>query len=141
MKVSKEFLKIQLFKKILERLYNDYPDLIWTDSLATSIDKELSKEIEGICLYLEDKGLIVKSADRWRITALGIDLLEQRDLLKPEPGKPDFWVLGGEEGKPVPKTREEMLKERYGEDYKEEKGREEAKRKEGERKGKSHNPL
>jgi len=35
--------------------------------------------------------------------------------------QPEFWVVGagGEEEKPVPKTREEMLKQRYGEDFEE----------------------
>lgn len=93
MKISKEFLKIELFKKILERLYKDYPEFVSTESLSTAIDKEFDNEINGICLYLEDKGLIVRGNGSWRITALGIDRLEKRSLLEPEPGKPDIWVM------------------------------------------------
>lgn len=89
----KEFLKIELFKKVLERLYKEYPEFVQIKPLSIAIDRELYNERNGTCLYLEDKGLIMRKNQAWRITAQGIDFLEQRDLLKPEPGGLDFWTV------------------------------------------------
>jgi len=94
-KVLKEF-----FKPVLEKLYSVYPSFVDLERLKKEVikkDKTID-EAKGVCLYLADKGLVVEGPStpesrRWRITALGIDLLEQRDLLEPEPGKPNFWVV------------------------------------------------
>ena len=95
MKVLKEF-----FKPVLEKLYSVYPSFMDIDRLRKEvIKKETTYDgVKGICLYLADKGLVVEGpltpeSRRWRITAKGIDLLEQRDLLKPEPGKPSFFAV------------------------------------------------
>ena len=124
MKVEKKIIR-----RVLERLY----DVAFPESYVVPIlyehllkEKELNLKddlpIKAAGQYLIDRGLIEESRNerdksQWRITALGINLLEG-DLLTADP---DFWVIGGEEERPVPKTRKEMLKQRYGEDY-EEKG-------------------
>ena len=80
---------------VLEKLYSVYPSFIDLEKLRKEvIKKETTYDgAKGVCFYLKDKGLIVGIKDEWRITAKGIDLLEQRDLLKPEPAKPNFWVV------------------------------------------------
>ena len=94
MKVLKEF-----FKPVLEKLYSVYPSFVDLEGLKREVIKKTThEEAKGVCLYLADKGLVVEEPStpqfpRWRITALGIDLLEQRDLLEPEPGEPDFWTV------------------------------------------------
>ena len=95
MKVLKEF-----FKPVLEKLYSVYPSFVDLEGLKKEvIKKEITIDgAKGICLYLADKGWVVEGPStpesrRWRIAALGIDFLEQRDLLKTEPGKPSFFVV------------------------------------------------
>ena len=125
MKVEKKIIR-----RVLERLYEvAFPESYVVPLLCERLlkEKELNLKddlpIEAAGQYLIDRGLIEESRNekgkpQWRITALGINLLEG-DLLKADP---DFWVVGETEKRKKPKTREEMLKERYGEDYKEEKG-------------------
>ncbi|GAH14495.1 unnamed protein product, partial [marine sediment metagenome] len=80
MKVLKEF-----FKPVLEKLYSIYPSFVDLEGLKKEVIKKDTTldEAKGVCLYLADKGLVVEEPStpqfpRWRITALGIDLLKQR---------------------------------------------------------------
>lgn len=70
-----------LFKLILERLYDSYPDFVHKDRLSEDVrgvegGKVKADEIRGAFVYLKDKGLVEETEDGWRIAALGIDKLE-----------------------------------------------------------------
>ena len=78
MKVSKEFLKA-----VLETLYKVHPHRLGIRDLSKHImnKNQVSEEIQGVCLYLQGKGLIEKFGGLWRITAQGIDKLEGGSLI------------------------------------------------------------
>ena len=76
MRVSRKFLK-----PVPEGLYEQYPGSLVAKQLSLDVMGEETKEIEGVCLYLKDKGLVVESEAGWRITALGIDFLEEKNLV------------------------------------------------------------
>lgn len=88
-----KIIKLLLFRKILEKLYQDYfPEYSNLDGLSRDLNEQ-EGNIRLAVTYLQDRGLITERENEWRITAQGINLLEQRDLLKPEPGEPDFWQV------------------------------------------------
>jgi len=70
-----------LFKLVLERLYNSYPDFVHKSRLSEDVrgikgGKAKGDEITGVLVYLEDKGFIRDTESGLRIAALGIDKLE-----------------------------------------------------------------
>ena len=88
-----KIIKMLLFRKILEKLYQDYfPEYTNPGGLSRDLNEQ-EGDIRLAVTYLQDRGLITERENQWRITAQGIDRLEQRDLLKPEPGEPDWWVV------------------------------------------------
>jgi len=78
MKVSKD-----LQMEILWRLYKAYPNCLFEDKLrkASMPEPVTLEEIQGACIYLQDKGRVVKTNDGWKITASGIDFLEEQNLV------------------------------------------------------------
>ena len=83
MKASGEFFRKEFFKKVLERLYRNYPYRVDKKQLSLDVlGKEADEDIDAICAYLGDKALIVEvSTNWWRISALGIDFLEEKSLI------------------------------------------------------------
>jgi len=94
MKVVEEF-----FKPVLETLYSVYPSFIDLEKLTKEAMKKTThftfshEKAKGVCLYLKDRGLIVESAEGWRIAASGINSLEKRALLKPDPVEPSIFII------------------------------------------------
>ena len=77
MKVS-EGLQVE----ILGKLYNAYPNCLFVEELRKGMLKSpTEQEVLGGCIYLEDKGLVLRTNDGWRITASGIDFLEEKKLV------------------------------------------------------------
>lgn len=88
-----KIIKMLLFRKILEKLYQgSFPEYSNLGGLSRDLNKQ-EGNIRLAVTYLQDRGLITESENEWRITAQGIDRLEQRDLLEPEPGEPNFWQV------------------------------------------------
>lgn len=77
--------KTDLFRKILEKLYQDYfPKHCNLGRLSSELNEQ-EDDIRPVVRYLQDRGLITGSENEWRITAQGIDVLlkrEKRDLLE-----------------------------------------------------------
>lgn len=91
MKVLNKF-----FKPVLEELYQQFPFCVKAREVKDNVMKKLdSGNTEAVLLYLKDKGLVMEgpAEDTWRITAKGIDFLEGRDLLEPEPGESSFFPV------------------------------------------------
>ncbi|MBA7496316.1 hypothetical protein ES702_06915 [subsurface metagenome] len=77
MKVSKD-----LQVEILRKLYKAYSDCLFVDELKKGMPSDVTdKKVLGVCIYLEDKGYVVSSKDGWRITASGIEFLEEKKLV------------------------------------------------------------
>jgi len=116
--------KTALFRKVLEKLYQDYfPEYRNLRGLSSDLNEQ-EGDIRLAVTYLQDRGLTTERENEWRITAQGIDALlkskGKKDLLEEAlkvKVEPSFLVVGGEPK--TPKTRKEMLKQRYGENYEE----------------------
>jgi len=75
-----------LVRKILEKLYEDhFPGANYTHTLSKGLGMGEggvpSLDVEAAVLYLEDKGLVVRTEVGRRITAEGIDKLEGGSLI------------------------------------------------------------
>lgn len=79
-------VKKSLIKKVLKKLYEEhFPGANYTHDLSKALGMGKgdtpSLDVEAVLLYLEDKGLVVRTEHGRRITAEGIDKLEGGSLI------------------------------------------------------------
>jgi len=71
-----------LQKEILRTLYKAYPKRLQVKEFSQSMPGHPGEpQVFGACLYLEDKGRLARTDDGWRISASGIDFLEEKNLV------------------------------------------------------------
>ena len=72
----------ELQVEILRTLYKVFPRPLQVKELRQSMPRHPTEpEVFAACLYLEDKGRLVGTDERWRISASGIDFLEEKNLV------------------------------------------------------------